>query len=275
MTITGAVSRASLAEARERLESVLGSGDSGLAGLGGDLFAVLHLIDREHGLRRAVSDPARNGEDKAQLVRILLEGKVSPAALGLVADVVRLRWTKPSELSDAVEALAVTAEAARAEAEGRIDDLEDELFRFSRVIEGEAELRGALAGPGLPDDRKLGVVQALLDGKVTAATLTLVTELVLRPRGRSLESGLAEYGKLVAQRRQRLVALVRAPAELPEAQRTRLAAVLAAAYGHDVHLNIEIDPTVIGGLSIEIGDEIIDGTIAGRLDDVRRRLGTG
>ncbi|WP_308207597.1 hypothetical protein [Actinomadura madurae] len=134
MTITGAVSRASLAEAKERLEAVLPSAD--LARLGGDLFAVLHLVDREHGLRRAVSDPARDGADKAQLVQILLEGKVSPAALGLVADVVRLRWSKPSELSDAVEALAVTAESARAEADGRIDDLEDELFRFSRVIEG-------------------------------------------------------------------------------------------------------------------------------------------
>jgi F-type H+-transporting ATPase subunit delta len=286
MTITGAVSRASLAEAKERLEAVLSTsaaaggsssedGTADPAGLGGDLFAVLHLIDREHGLRRAVSDPARDGADKAQLVQILLEGKVSPAALGLVADVVRLRWSKPSELADAVETLAVTAEAARAEADGRIDDLEDELFRFGRVVEGEVALRSALAGPGLPDDRKLGLVNALLEGKVTPATLTLVTELVLRPRGRSLEGGLAEYGRLVAQRRQRLVALVRTPTELSAQQRTRLGAVLAAAYGHEVHLNIEIDPSTIGGLSIEIGDEIIDGTIAGRLDDVRRRLGAG
>lgn len=275
MTITGAVSRASLAAARERLESVIGSGDADLGVLGGDLFAVLHLIDREHGLRRAVSDPARDGADKAQLARNLLDGQVSPAALGLVADVVRLRWSKPSELSDAVEALAVTAEAARAEADGKIDDLEDELFRFSRVVEGEPELRARLAWAALPAERKLGLVEALLEGKVTPATLALVTELVLRPRGRSLESGLAEYGKLVAQRRQRLVAHVRTPVQLSEAQRTRLAAVLAAAYGHEVHLNIELDPGAVGGLSIEIGDEIIDGTIAGRLDDVRRRLGAG
>lgn len=285
MTITGAVSRASLAEAKERLEAVVASSAAGgsspqsdpanLDALGGDLFSVLHLIDREHGLRRAISDPARDGADKARLVRILLEGKVSPAALGLVEDVVRLRWSRPSELSDAVGTLAVIAESSRAEAAGRIDDLEDELFRFSRVIEGEAALRGALAGQGLPDERKLGLVQALLEGKVTPSALTLITELALRPRGRSLEAGLAEYGRIVAERRRRLVALVRAPSEFSQAQRTRLASVLAAAYGHEVHLNIEIDPTVIGGLSIEIGDEIIDGTVAGRLDDVRRRLGSG
>lgn len=270
MTITGAVSRASLAEAKERLEAVLATAD--LDVLGGDLFAVLNLIDREHGLRRAISDPSRDGADKAQLVQVLLEGKVSPAALELVADVVRLRWSKPSELSDAVETLAVTAESARAEAQGRLDDLEDELFRFSRIVDGEPQLRGALAGAGLPEDRKLGLVTTLLEGRVAPSTLTLITELVLRPRGRSLEGGLAEYGRLVAQRRQRLVALVRTPVELSEQQRTRLAAVLATAYGHEVHLNIELDPSTIGGLSIQIGDEIIDGTIAGRLDDVRRRL---
>ncbi|RFU40460.1 F0F1 ATP synthase subunit delta [Actinomadura logoneensis] len=270
MTITGAVSRASLATAQERLEAALPSAD--LSRLGADLFAVLNLLDREHGLRRAVSDPSRDGADKAQLVQVLLEGKVSPAALGLVADVVRMKWSKPSELSDAVETLAVTAEAARAEAEDRIDDLEDELFRFSRVVEGDPALRGALSSPGLPVERKQGLVEALLGGKVTAATLELVTELVLRPRGRSLEGGLAEYGRLVAKRRQRLVALVRTPVELSAAQRNRLAAVLATAYGHQVHLNIEIDPSAIGGLSVQIGDEIIDGTIAGRLDDVRRRL---
>ncbi|MBW8483902.1 F0F1 ATP synthase subunit delta [Actinomadura parmotrematis] len=270
MTVTGAVSRASLAESKERLEAVLPSAD--LDALGADLFAVLQLIDREHGLRRALADPSRDGADKARLMRALLDGKVSPAALELVADVVRLRWSKPSELSDGVETLAVSAESARAEAAGNLDDLEDELFRFSRVVDGSPELRGALAGPALPADRKQGVLDALLDGRVTPAAKTLVSELVLRPRGRSLEGGLAEYGRLVAQRRQRLVALVRTPADLSAEQRTRLAAVLERAYGHQVHLNIEIDPETVGGLSIQIGDEIIDGTIAGRLDEVRRRL---
>jgi F-type H+-transporting ATPase subunit delta len=270
MTITGAVGRASLAAARERLDAVVPSADLGR--LGADLFAVLNLIDREHGVRRAVSDPSAAADAKDALVRALLENQISPAALGLVADVVRLRWSKPAELSDALENLAVTAEAARAEAEGRVDDLEDELFRFSRVIEREHDLRAALVARNLPDDRKAAVLNDLLDGKVTAAALTLVTELVLRPRGRSLEGGLAEYGRLVAQRRQRLVAVVRTPVDLSADQRTRLAGVLAAAYGHQVHLNIEIDPSTLGGLSVQIGDEIIDGTIAGRLDDVRRRL---
>jgi F-type H+-transporting ATPase subunit delta len=270
--VIGAVARASLAEARERLEAVLATAD--LAVLGGDLFAVLHLVDREHGLRRAVSDPSANPAAKAALVAGLLDGKVSAGALSVVQDVVRLRWTRPSELADALETLAVTAEAARAESAGVLDDLEDELFRFSRIIEAEPELRGALTNPGLPDDRKQGLLTALLEGKTTPSTQRLISELVVHPRGRSLEGGLAHYGRIVAQRRERLVALVRSAVDLNEQQRSRLAAVLAAAYGHDVHLNIELDPTVLGGISIQIGDEVIDGTIAGRLDEVRRRLGS-
>jgi F-type H+-transporting ATPase subunit delta len=268
--MSGAISRASMAEAQERLDAVLPSAD--LNTLGADLFAVLHLIGREHGLRRALTDPSRSGEDKAQLIRILLEGKISEPAIELVAHVVRLRWTRPSELTDAIERLAVAAEAARAEAEGKLDDLEDELFRFSRIIEREPQLRGALAGPGIPAERKSGLVATLLEGKVTPSALRLVTEVVIDPRGRSLERGLAEYGRLVAERRSRLVALVRTAVVLSEEQRTRLAAALSATYGHDVHLNVELDPAVMGGLSIQIRDEAIDGTIAGRLDDARRRL---
>jgi F-type H+-transporting ATPase subunit delta len=166
----------------------------------------------------------------------------------------------------------VTAQSARAESAGRLDDLEDELFRFSRIVDAEPELRGALAGPGLPADRKQSLVTALLEGKVTPSALALISELVTHPRGRSLERALAEYGRLVAERRRRLVALIRTIVDLSEEQRTRLAAVLAAAYGHEVHLNIEIDPKVVGGLSIQLEDEIIDGTIAGRLEELRRRL---
>ncbi|REE98588.1 F0F1 ATP synthase subunit delta [Thermomonospora umbrina] len=268
--VMGAVARASLAEARERLEAVLPTADRDV--LGADLFAVLHLVDREHRLRRAISDPSADPDAKAALVTGLLNGKVSSGALTVVQDVVRLRWTRSPQLSDTLEILAVTAEAARAEAAGVLDDLEDELFRFSRIVEAEPALRAALTDPALPADRKQAVLAALLEGRATPSLQRLIGELVLHSRGRSLEGGLAHVGRLVAQRRERLVALVRSAVDLTEQQRIRLAAVLATAYGHDVHLNIELDPTVLGGISIQIGDEVIDGTIAGRLDEVRRRL---
>jgi F-type H+-transporting ATPase subunit delta len=268
------VSRASLAEAKERLEAVLSSATSSSAAatLGDELFAVLHLLDREHGLRRALSDPAQPGERKAEAVRDLLRAGLSADTLGLAEDVVRLRWGRSLDLADAVETLAVTALVASAETARRLDDLEDELFRFSRVLASQPDLRRALNDQAVAADRKTRLLSDLLEGKVTEATLRLVTENATHSRGRSLERGLELYGRIAAERRSRLIAVVRTSIELTEEQKTRLAAALSAQYDRDIHLNIEVDPTVVGGLSVQIGDEEIDGTIQRRLGEARRRL---
>ncbi|GAB3963537.1 F0F1 ATP synthase subunit delta [Actinoallomurus acanthiterrae] len=263
-------SRASFVEARERLEAALSAGDP--AAFGDELFAVLHLLDREHVLRRALSDPAQPADRRAALAAGVLDGRVATAVRDFVAEVVRLRWARSTALADAVEELAVTAVAAGAEARGRIDDLEDELFRFGRIVEAQPELRGVLVDRRVPGERKGELVTTLLEGKTTAATVRLVSEAVTQPRGRSLERALESYGRIAAERRDRLVALVRTAVELDDRQRTRLTTALSAQYGRDVHLNIEVDPAVVGGISVQIGDEEIDGTVARRLEDVRRRI---
>ena len=264
------VSRASLAEAKERLEAALSSADP--AALGDELFAVLHLLDREHALRRALSDPAQAGEVKAAAANDLLRSGVSSETLGLVEDVVQLRWGRSADLTDAIETLAVIAQVASAEADGRLDDLEDELFRFGRLLAAQPDLRRALSDRAAGPDRKERLLSDLLEGKVTGATLRLIAENATHPRGRSLERGLELYGRLAAERRERLIAVVRTAVELTESQKTRLAAALSAQYDRDIHLNIQVDPTVLGGLSVQIGDEEIDGTIQRRLGDARRRL---
>ncbi|GAA3233133.1 F0F1 ATP synthase subunit delta [Actinocorallia longicatena] len=268
--MAGAVSRASLAEITDNFANFSKNADATV--LGAELLEILHLLDREHGLRRALSDPAKPGEEKANIAQALFEGKVSAPALAILKDVVSRKWSRPSELTDAVEQLAIGSYALAAEQNGTLDDLEDELFRFSRLVEGEPELRNALAGQRLPAERKTELVSALIADKVAAPSLALINEVVTNPRGRSLERGLAEIGKNIATRRNRLVATVRTAVALTDEQQTRLAAALGASYGRGVHLNIEIDPTVIGGLAVQLGDEAIDGTIAGRLDGVRRRI---
>lgn len=263
-------SRGSLAEAKERLEAAVSAGDP--ATLGDELFGVLYLLDREHALRRGLSDPARPQEQRAQLATAVLDGKVSAAARDFVAEIVKLRWGGSLDLANAIEELAVIAIAASAEADGRLDDLEDELFRFGRIVEANPDLRRVLVDPRVEADRKSDLVSGLLEGKTTAAALRLITEAVTRPRGRSLERGLDWFGRMAAERRDRLVALVRSATELTDEQRTRLASTLATQYGHDVHLNVEVDPTILGGMTIKIGDEEIDGSIARRLADIRRRI---
>ncbi|ROO89857.1 ATP synthase F1 subcomplex delta subunit [Actinocorallia herbida] len=268
--MAGAVTRAALAEVDERFPEILASTDAGV--LGAELFEILHLLDREHGLRRTLSDPSASAKAKAALLGSLLEGKVSTAAATLAGEIVQRRWSSSAELTDAFEQFAVAALADAAERAGQLDQLEEDLFRFGRIIAGDTELRNALAGDLVPLERKAELVTSLLEGKVGGPTLALALEAATHPRGRSLERGLDAYGKLVATRRNRLVALVRTAVALTGDQQTRLAAALGASYGREVHLNIELDPTVLGGIAVQLGDEAIDGTIAGRLDGVRRRI---
>ena len=140
------------------------------------------------------------------------------------------------------------------------------------MVNAEPDLRVALSNPFAPAERKQELVDALLRGKVTQPTLRLITEAALHPRGRSLDASLEEYARMAAERRERLVAEVHVAIALTAEQRGRLAAALADTYGHDVHLNIVLDPQVIGGMSVRISDELIDGSIASRLAGLRRRL---
>lgn len=264
------LSRTSLAEVEERFNALAGSAELGT--LSDELFAIADLLDREHGLRRALSDQARPAEQKAQTVRVLLEGKVSAQAIDTAAAAVSARWSRAGDLSDVLERLGVIAAVAEAEAQGKLDDVEDELFRFGRIMAANPDLRRALAEASAPEEGKQQLLQTLLGDKVAPSTLRLITQLAVHPRGRSLERGLEEFGQLAAQQRLRLVAVVRSAVALSEEQKQRLGAWLRASYGRDVHLNVEVDPRVLGGFSVRIGDEIIDTTIVGRIEEVRRRL---
>jgi F-type H+-transporting ATPase subunit delta len=264
-------SRASLAEAKDRLTEILAGGaDPGQ--LGDEMFAVTGLLDNEAALRRTLSDQTREARAKVGLAQALLGGKISPAALDLVTSLVSERWSEPADLADAAEQLAVIAVVEAADHEGGIDDLEDGLFRFGRVVNGAPELRAALSNPFFPAQRKRDLLGALLDGKVTEPTMRLITQAAVQGRGRTLDASLEEFARLAAERRERLVAEVHVAISLTAGQRRRLGAALAAAYGHDVHLNIVLDPQVIGGMSVQIAGEIIDGSMAGRLAELRRKL---
>jgi F-type H+-transporting ATPase subunit delta len=264
-------SRASLADAKQRLIEVLdGHVDPGQ--LGDELFAVTGLLDSEAALRRTLSDVTWTAEAKASLVATLLAGKVSDTTVQLVSALVGERWSEPADLVDATEQLAALSIIEQAGRGRAFDELEDELFRFGRVVSAEPELRIALSNPFFPAQRKRELLDALVGGKVTEPTMRLITQSALQPRGRTLDVSLEEYARLAAERRERLVAEVRVAIALTATQRRRLAAALAASYGHAVHLNIVLDPRVIGGMSVQIAGERIDGTVASRLAGLRRRL---
>ncbi|HVT20744.1 MAG TPA: F0F1 ATP synthase subunit delta [Mycobacteriales bacterium] len=260
-------SRNSLAVLREQLPA-----DGELSRLSDELFAVVSLFGGRGSLRRALSDPATGGESKARVVDQLLSGRVDAATLDIVRTAVRSRWSQSRDLVDALEEIAVDAALVTAQTAGDLDAVEDELFRFERIVSAEPALRAALTDRNLPAEGKQQLLHRLLDGKVNAVTFTLIQRIVLEPRGRTIEGALRDLSELAAQRRDRLVAHVTSAVALTDDEQRALAAALSRSYGRELQLQVVVNPELIGGLTVRIGDELIDASVARQLSEARRKL---
>jgi F-type H+-transporting ATPase subunit delta len=263
-------SRQSLADARRAL--VAQADDPDFPGLADELLAISGVLGKSHALRGALADAGTAAERKQALVEQVFGGKVSPLAVRVLSDVVSRRWSSERDLTDAVEQLGAEAAFVIAERAGTLDTIEDELFRFGRIAEGQPELLATLDDLSVDSRSRAGVIRDLLQGKADPTTVKLLEHVTLNPRGRRFEDALAELSKLAAARRDQLVADVRTATPLTAEQEQRLSAALARIYGRDVHLQVAIDSSIMGGVVVRIGDEIIDGSIATRLEQARRQL---
>jgi F-type H+-transporting ATPase subunit delta len=263
----------SLADAVAQLgRSTDGRSDDEMRGLGDELFAVVGLLHSSIGLRRSLSDPSRSADDKAAFVRRLLSGQLSETALELTETLVRGRWSSPVDLVDAAEILAVHATIGAAATAGRLDAVEDDLFRFRRIVDGQRDLRLALTDPTVAGERKEALLEQLLGDRTSRETRALLRQVFVSPRGRSFDRVLDEYGEIAAQRRNRVIARVTSAVSLTDAQCRRLRSALRRLYGHEVHLDLDLDPDLLGGIRVQIGDEVIDGSLALKLESAKRRL---
>jgi F-type H+-transporting ATPase subunit delta len=246
-------------------------GGADAARLGDDLFGVAEVLRREPSLRRTVTDASLRADAKAELVRQIFGDQLSPAAVDLVASSVGRRWAVNRDLADSLEQLAVVAVVRAAEQNGEADRLEDELFGFGRLVADNPELRDALSDPGRSVQDKQALVRTLMEGKATAATVRLAQQSVTGSY-RTVPLAVEAYQKIAAEHRKLLVATVRVARDLDDEDARRLADALQRQYDRPVHLNVMIDPDVIGGMRVDIGDDVIDGTVSSRLDEARRRL---
>ncbi len=236
------------------------------------LWSVSRLLESNTALRRGVADASRSGDDRAGLVDRLLKGKISEGAHRVVETVVRQRWPAASDVPRALEYLAVEALLVHARAKSRLAQVEDELFRFERVVAGNDELRAALIDPRAGAAAKAALVERLLGHRAAPETVRLVSQAVTSPRSRRFDRAIEGYLSIAEVMQQQLTATVSSAISLDEAQVQRLTDALSAQYGRRVNAHVVVDPAVIGGLRVEIADEVIDGTIRRRLDEARRRL---
>jgi F-type H+-transporting ATPase subunit delta len=273
MAASGAASRESLASAGTALDQLIDrSSAAELAALADQLAAVTGLLDREGALRRALADSSSEPDRRQALFDRVLGGQLDDRTRDLLRPLVRERWSSPRDLTDAVETLGRRAALGVAETGGTLDGVEDELFRFGRILEAEPRLRQALEDRSVPVEHRIALLDRLVGDRVDPTTKRLLDQAVTAPRGQHLDRTVTVLVELAAARRERYVAYVTAPAPLTAAQETRLAAALARIYGRQVSVQVGVEPELLGGLVVKVNDEIIDGSVLSRLQGLRHRL---
>jgi F-type H+-transporting ATPase subunit delta len=260
----------SLATLDEQLTSSLGGeGADDAARVGDDLFGAAMLLQHESALRRTATDASLDADARSGLVRQVFSDQVSAVALDLVSKAATLRWTASRDMPDALEHLSVVATVRSAP--DAADRLADELFAAAGIVRTDAGLRDALADTARSADDRTRLVDDVFGAQALPATTVLVKRAVTGTY-RTVGVALEEYQKIAADVYSERVAVVTVAAPLGDDELGRLRRALTTQYGRDVHLNVQIDPSVIGGMRVEIGDDVIDGTVSARLDEARRRL---
>jgi F-type H+-transporting ATPase subunit delta len=247
-------------------------GSSDLDELARDLFAVVEALESSVALRRAITDPSISEEGRKKLVHDLFGKKISKTAVDIVAEGAAMRWAGGRTFAAAVERQAVRATLVKADRDGTLEDAEDELFRFARMVESNPELREAIGDRAVPLANRQALVGDLLAGRATEATAVLAKRAVLA-RERTFAHTIEGFVTLAADQKNRVVATVRVARPLTSDQRERLRTALSKQVGRAIAIQEIIDPEVLGGIRVEFGDEVIEGTVADRLEQARRLFG--
>jgi F-type H+-transporting ATPase subunit delta len=268
-------SRRALAALVEHFDEVAADlDDAGLSSLAEDLASVVKLFTDEKALTRHLAQPSAEPAPKVRLVETLLAGKVGDPALELLKTAVSVRWSTQSDLVDAVEHVARLAPLARAEREDQIDEVEEQLFWFGRILDAQPRLTTLLSDDTTPAASRVELLRNVLDdasgvNPIAAALLSQTIELL---RGGRADDAVMKLAELAVARRGEVVAQVSAADDLSDDQRRRLTDLLSRIYAHPVSLQLQVDPALLGGLAISVGDEVIDGTLSARLAAAETRL---
>lgn len=232
-----------------------------------ELFAAARALGDAPQLSGALAAAAAPVAARQKVVADVF-GAYAPTTVTLLDAVAAERWSSPADLVEGIEELAVRAASIAEPA----TDVAGELFEVSRTVAANPELELALGSRLGDPSAKSALIETLLAGRAGVATVLIASSLVRQPRDRRVRSLLTWAKELVAEQRGRIVSTVYSAVALSDAQVARLGASLGQRYGGQVELNVVVDPTVVGGLRVEIGDDVIDATVSSRLSDLRQRL---
>jgi F-type H+-transporting ATPase subunit delta len=244
-----------------------------------ELFGILGTVDSSAGLRRALTDPSRSGDEKSALVKQLFGGKVSADAVDIAGGLASLRWASARDIGDALETLGATVVIAVAENKSAVsasgvsglEELENDLFSFNQAVASNHEVQRALSEPQASAAAKIRLAEKLVPGASEEAKV-LIAQAVSAPRGIKPTNLVARFAELAAKRQQRWIATVSVTRPLTETQFARLQTGLNSLYGRELKVNVSVESELIGGIRVRVGDEVLDASMVTRLGQLHRQL---
>ena len=261
----GSATREALAASRAEL-STRGSADLATAD---ELFSAGRIIGSSAQLISMLSDTATDATQKQAILDAVFGTNLAPATLGLLGTVVSQRWSTTDDLLAGIEELGLRAAADSAPASVNIDA---ELFAFGAAVSSDPELELAVSSKLGSAASKVALVDTLLAKKVSAQTLSIVRHLMQQPRGRRIGELLRTAASIVADQSGLAVAVITSATPIRAVQLERLQKGLAVKFGRALKFNLVVDPALIGGLRVQVGDTVIDDSVASKLKDLRLQL---
>ncbi|MGB3486273.1 MAG: F0F1 ATP synthase subunit B/delta [Mycobacterium sp.] len=268
-------SREALAEVVKKFDDLSdGLDTAGLTTLADDLTATAKVLLTEQALGKHLADPSDDPKPKVRLAERLFDGKIDGPALDLLKTAVSQRWSSEANLVDALEHVARLALLVRADKNNEGEAVEDQLFRFGRALDAQPNLSGLLSDENTAAQGRVDLLRSVLGtaGEVNDTAAALLAQTVELLRGERADEAVGDLAELAVARRGEVVAHVTAASDLTAEQRTRLSEVLRRIYSHPVSIQLNVDPALLGGLLIAVGDEVIDGSISSRLAAARSGL---
>ncbi len=262
----GSATRQALVSSRAALSALGGRVDLATAE---QLFAAARTIGGSLQLRAILADASTDADRKKAAIAAVFGPSLDAVTLDLLTVATSSRWSSDDDLLGGIEDLALRATAESAPAGSSI---EAELFAFGRAVSSDPDLELAVGSKLGDTDSKVRLIDRLLEKKVSAQTLAIVRHLVQQPRGRRIGALVRYAASVVADQAGLAVATVTSARPIAAAQLTRLQQGLSTRYGRQLRINTVIDPAVVGGIRVQVGDDVIDGSVASRLTDLRLQL---